>query len=91
MHNISVRNKLFIGFAVVLALLATMAALSLRSMGKIDDDMRDLMEDRYPKIELSNSLMILSLDNGRQVRNTRLLESNVTQLNIRSPDAEKMK
>jgi hypothetical protein len=24
-------------------------------------------------------------------RNTKLLESNVTQLNIRSPDAEKMK
>ncbi|MEN9658708.1 MAG: hypothetical protein RL571_2173 [Pseudomonadota bacterium] len=72
MHNISVRNKLFIGFAVVLVLLATMAALSLRSMGKIDDAMRDLMEDRYPKIELSNRLMNLSLDNGRQVRNIAL-------------------
>jgi methyl-accepting chemotaxis protein len=75
MHNISVRNKLFIGFAVVLVLLAAMAALSLRSMGKIDDAMRDLMEDRYPKIELSNSLMILSLDNGRQVRNIALSPS----------------
>ncbi|WP_293935965.1 methyl-accepting chemotaxis protein [Iodobacter sp.] len=72
MHNISVRGKLFIGFAVVLVLLAIMAILSLKSMGQIDDAMRDLIEDRYPKIALSNDLMNLSLDNGRQVRNIAL-------------------
>ncbi|MDW5418011.1 methyl-accepting chemotaxis protein [Iodobacter sp. CM08] len=72
MHNISVRGKLFIGFAAVLVLLAIMAILSLKSMGQIDDAMRDLIEDRYPKIALSNDLMNLSLDNGRQVRNIAL-------------------
>ncbi|QBC42449.1 methyl-accepting chemotaxis protein [Iodobacter fluviatilis] len=72
MHNISVKSKLFLGFAVVLALLAIMAILSLKSMKDIDLAMRDLIEDRYPKIILSNEIMNLSLDNGRQVRNIAL-------------------
>ncbi len=49
-----------------------MAILSLISMGKIDIAMRDLMEDRYPKIALSNDIMTLSLDNDRQIRNIAL-------------------
>jgi methyl-accepting chemotaxis protein len=72
MHNMSVKNKLFLGFAVVLILLAFMAMLSLKSMGQIDDAMRDLMDDRYPKISISNELMNRSLDSGRQVRNMAL-------------------
>ncbi|MEJ2793388.1 methyl-accepting chemotaxis protein [Iodobacter sp. LRB] len=72
MHNMSVKNKLFLGFAVVLILLAFMALLSLKSMGQIDDAIRDLMEDRYPKIAISNELMVLTLDSGRQIRNIAL-------------------
>ncbi|MFC7420670.1 methyl-accepting chemotaxis protein [Iodobacter arcticus] len=72
MQNLALRSKLFIGFATVLILLALTAGLGLRSMGQIDDALRDLMDDRYPKIALSNGLMNLSLDSGRQVRNMAL-------------------
>ncbi|AMC35044.1 methyl-accepting chemotaxis protein [Janthinobacterium sp. B9-8] len=94
MHNMRVKNKLFLGFAVVLILLAFMALLSLKSMGQIDDAIRDLMEDRYPKIAISNELMALTLDSGRQVRNIALSddkEDDVKAIGILNENRNKTK
>ncbi|AZN35383.1 methyl-accepting chemotaxis protein [Iodobacter ciconiae] len=94
MNNMRVKNKLFLGFAMILILLGFMAFLSLKNMREIDDTIVDLMDDRYPKIAISNELMLLTLDSGRQVRNIALStdkEDNAKAIGILNDNRNKTK
>ena len=72
MKNLSVKTKLFFGFAAVLLLVVLMALFGYKSLQDLNKNLVDIMEDRVPKVQMSDHLAKLVLDNGRQARNILL-------------------
>lgn len=72
--NMKIAVKLALSFGVVLTLLGIIVAVGLSNMGSISESTRLIVEDRYVKVQMTNSLVENATDTGRLVRNLLLME-----------------
>ncbi|WP_293762638.1 methyl-accepting chemotaxis protein [uncultured Aquitalea sp.] len=70
--QLTVRQKLLGGFAVIIALLVVLLSAALHNMGTINEKLLDITQDRYPKVKLTHGITEKSLDIGRQLRSAAL-------------------
>ena len=71
--NMKIGTRLGFGFSVVLLLLAAIAAIGVVRMGDINGDLSFILNDKYPKIAVSNDIAFRTMDNARIMRNMILL------------------
>lgn len=71
--RLKMQEKLALGFGVVLFLMLVMTAISFFEVARVKSNLEDIVDDRYPKIVLSNEVIKRTLDNGRLVRNAILV------------------
>ncbi len=74
--NMKVATRLGLGFGAVVVLLLVLSVVSVTRMAATNDNMREIMQDRYPKVMLSNETIKLTIDNGRQLRSMLLATSD---------------
>ncbi|PHV05305.1 methyl-accepting chemotaxis protein [Janthinobacterium sp. BJB412] len=67
-----VASRLGLGFGAVVILLLVLSVVSVTRMASMNDNMRAIMTDRYPKVMLANETIKLTIDNGRQLRSMLL-------------------
>ncbi|HEX5338249.1 MAG TPA: MCP four helix bundle domain-containing protein, partial [Gallionella sp.] len=68
--------KLGLGFGVVVLLLVATIALGLTNMSSMNDNTREITEDRFPKVDVSGNIQVRLMDNGRLLRNLLLVTSD---------------
>jgi methyl-accepting chemotaxis protein len=73
--DLKVATRLGLGFGVVVLMLLILSYVSIERIAGMNDGMRLIMEDRYPKVVLAQDTIMLTIDNGRQLR-TMLLTSS---------------
>ncbi|TFW14911.1 methyl-accepting chemotaxis protein [Duganella callida] len=74
--NMRVATRLGLGFGAVVVLLLVLSVVSVVRLAAINDGMQLIMEDRYPKVLLSNEAIKLTIDNGRILRSMLLATSD---------------
>jgi methyl-accepting chemotaxis protein len=74
--NLKVATRLALGFGVVVVLLLSISVLSVVRLASVNAASAIIMEDKYPKVALTNSLVETGLDNGRHVRDVMLSTSS---------------
>ena len=72
LNNLKIGIRLGIGFAVTLALLITIATVSYRIIGTLDDGIDLMANDRFPKTEQANAVVRAINVVARQLRNAAL-------------------
>ena len=60
--NMKVATRLGLGFGAVVVLLLVLSVVSILKLAAINDGMRLIMTDRYPKVVLSNETIKLTID-----------------------------
>ncbi|MQY51656.1 methyl-accepting chemotaxis protein [Rhodocyclus gracilis] len=73
LNGLKIQEKLALGFGFVLLLMLAMMAVSLFEAERVKANIEDMIDDRYPKIVLSNEIIKRTLDNGRVIRNAILV------------------
>ena len=66
---LKLKEKLLGGISVILLLMLVMGAVAMLELRTIRQSLTDIVDDRYPKVVLSNQVIKRTLDNGRLVRN----------------------
>lgn len=66
---LKLKEKLLGGISVILLLMLVMGAVAMLELRTIRQSLTDIVDDRYPKVMLSNQVIKRTLDNGRLVRN----------------------
>ena len=74
--NMKVATRLGVGFGVVVLLLLILSTISVLRLATLNDATKLIMDDRYPKVMLSNEMIKLTIDNGRQLRSMLLSTSD---------------
>ena len=74
--NMKVAVKLGLSFALVLGLLGIIVAVGIGNMGRMSESTRQIVEDRYAKVKMANDVAQKTLDNGRLIRNTLLVNDD---------------
>ncbi|MBJ7312030.1 methyl-accepting chemotaxis protein [Rugamonas sp. CCM 8940] len=67
-----VATRLGLGFGAVVILLLVLSTVSISRLAAMNDNMREIMTDRYPKVMLANETIKLTIDNGRLLRSMLL-------------------
>jgi len=75
-QNMKVAARLGLGFGAVVVLLLILSVVSVMRLAALNDGTKLIMEDRYPKVVLTNETMQLTIDNGRQLRSMLLSTSD---------------
>jgi methyl-accepting chemotaxis protein len=75
--NMRVATRLGLGFGIMILFLSALSLVTIDRLGNINDNMRQIMQDRYPKVILSNEAIKLTIDNGRMLRSMLLATSDV--------------
>ena len=72
------------GFGLLILLIAIIVAVAMMKLNTIDAKIRDVTEDRYPKIVLANKISVTTLDIGRYIRNAIIVQTpEETETNIK--------
>jgi methyl-accepting chemotaxis protein len=66
---LKLKEKLLGGISIILLLMLVMGAVAMLELRTIRQSLTDIVDDRYPKVVLSNQVIKRTLDNGRLVRN----------------------
>ncbi|NHR06816.1 methyl-accepting chemotaxis protein [Chromobacterium haemolyticum] len=75
LHQLTVKQKLLAGFGLLIILIAIIVAVAMMKLNTISDKIRDVTEDRYPKIVLANKISVTTLDIGRSIRNAIIVQT----------------
>lgn len=70
-----VEARMGIGFGAVMVLLLLVSAVSLARLRKMNDEVQSIIDNRHPKIMLTNEAIKLTIDNGRQLRSMLLMDN----------------
>src|SRR5471030_145250 len=70
--NIKVATRLGRGFGAVVVLLLVLSVVSVMRLATLNDGVRRITVDRYPKVVLSKDVIRYTIDNGRQLRSMML-------------------
>ncbi|MEJ2792205.1 methyl-accepting chemotaxis protein [Iodobacter sp. LRB] len=73
-HNIRIHVKLAIGYGLILLFMAGILWTGISSLTLISEQTQEIVGDRYPKVDVSNQIIINTLNNGRSIRNMVLVE-----------------
>ena len=71
--------KLSIGFAIVLALLIVVSAISLLRISELSSDTSQIVDDRVPKMKMADDILINTLYIGRAVRNLIVANDKINE------------
>ena len=71
--NVKIGVRLAMGFGALLLLLVTVSALGALQMGKINDGINDIVNNKYTKEALAADVAFRMMDNARLTRNILLL------------------
>ncbi|NRR30234.1 MCP four helix bundle domain-containing protein [Oxalobacteraceae bacterium] len=71
-----VATRLGLGFGAVVLMLLILSVVSILRLSAINDGVKMITEDRYPKVVLANDAVKLTIDNGRQLRSMMLATSD---------------
>src|SRR5471032_2562408 len=74
--NMKVATRLSLGFGALVLLLLALSVVSVLRLAALNDGIKLITEDRYPKVVLSNETIRHTIDNGRQLRNILLSNSD---------------
>jgi methyl-accepting chemotaxis protein len=74
--KMKVATRLGLGFGAVVLLLLILSAVSIQRLAVLNDGIKVITEVRYPQVALSDEMTRLSIDNGRQLRNMVLSNSD---------------
>src|SRR5471032_583438 len=74
--DMKVSTRLALGFGATVFLLLVLSVISVLRLGTLNDATKLIMEDRYPKVVLANTVIRLTIDNGRQLRSMLLASSD---------------
>ena len=74
-NRLKIKETLFLGFGVVLLLMLIIIGLGISKMAAINNDLTQIADNRYPKIELGNTAIKTTLDTERLVRSAVLYSS----------------
>jgi methyl-accepting chemotaxis protein len=85
------KSKLVYAFSLLCALLAVQALVSFTKVTRIQEEIREILDDRLPKTDLSDSIIRLTLSNGRLVRNLLLVGPGEMEDTRRQIDANRAK
>jgi methyl-accepting chemotaxis protein len=66
--NLTVATRLALGFGIVVTLLLIMAVLNVSRLAAINSSSTEIMEDRYPKVEMATQIAKNALRNGNLLR-----------------------
>ncbi len=89
MNNLGVKTRLLLGFGLVLALLAVVAAVALLSLSQIRTQVIQLVDSRYPALVKSNQLIAIAYQTDLTLRNAALAETTTdTDLILTSLEKE---
>jgi len=66
---LKLKEKLLGGISIILLLMLVMGGIAMLELRTIRQSIVDMVDDRYPKVVLSNQVIKRTLDNGRLVRN----------------------
>jgi len=77
--NVKIGVRLGMGFGALLLLLVTVSALGALQMGKINDGINDIVNDKYTKEALAADVAFRFMDNARLTRNMMLLSDKDQQ------------
>jgi len=70
--NMKVATRLGLGFGAVVILLLALSVVSVFRLATLNDGVKLIVENRYPKVVMSNDMIRLTIDNGRQLRSMLL-------------------
>ncbi|HEY9065274.1 MAG TPA: methyl-accepting chemotaxis protein [Burkholderiaceae bacterium] len=70
--NMKIGQRLAIGFAAIIALVAALAALSINRIDAVDHNTELIAHDRYVKVALSHHILLELNKQARNLRNTLL-------------------
>ncbi|OHX20464.1 methyl-accepting chemotaxis protein [Chromobacterium sphagni] len=88
LHLLTVRQKLLGGFALLILLLCGVVFVAYNKLHTIQDNIREIREDRYPKIVLAQQISLNLLNISREVRDGVLARDPQTaERHIRNVDA----
>ncbi len=74
--NMKVATRLGLGFGAVVILLLVLSVVSTLRLAALNDGVRRITSDRYPKVVLSKDVIKYTIDNGRQLRSMMLSTSD---------------
>jgi len=70
--KMKVATRLGLGFGAVVIMLLVLSVVSVLRLATINDGVKTIVENRYPKVIMSNDMIRLTIDNGRQLRSMLL-------------------
>ncbi|WP_229211619.1 methyl-accepting chemotaxis protein [Duganella sp. BJB475] len=70
--NMKVATRLGLGFGAVVILLLVLSVVSTMRLAALNDGVKRITEDRYPKVVFSKDVIRYTIDNGRQLRSMML-------------------
>jgi methyl-accepting chemotaxis protein len=82
-NNMKVATRLALGFGLVIALLLIMAVLNVSRLSAINDSSTEIMENRYPKVEMATQVAKNALKNGNLLRSFLLSTDEAEQNTLR--------
>ncbi|ARN21689.1 methyl-accepting chemotaxis protein [Piscinibacter gummiphilus] len=86
--NLKVATRLSLGFGVVLFLLIVISVLSVLRLSTVSSATTLIMEDRYPKVQMSDEIIKNAIHNGRLLRGM-LIASNESEADTLKADVER--
>jgi len=88
--NLRIMTRLGIGFGLVLVLLTVISTMSILSVGHLDDEIENLVGDKFPKVVLANNIINDINLIARTLRNAVLVKGDDVQKELnRLQDAQK--
>lgn len=74
-RNLKIGIKLGVGYGIVLIILSMMAVVSISSMSAMNQEVDDMVNDKYPKTVWANNVIDSINQIARSMRNTMLLKN----------------
>ena len=81
--NLKVSTRLSLGFGVVLLLLLVISVLSIIRLATVSSSTNLIMEDRYPKVQLTDEIIKNAIHNGRLLNSMLLATSEAESEGLR--------
>lgn len=74
LSNVTIRVRLWLGFALLMVLMLAMAASGIARLGQLNGQMKDVIHDKYPKTVVAGDIVDQLNLIARSVRNILLLK-----------------
>ncbi|MBP4052357.1 methyl-accepting chemotaxis protein [Chromobacterium violaceum] len=86
LHQLSVKQKLLLGYGLLIVILAVIVATAVANLSAMQANRREITNNRYPKAELCNKIVITTQEVSKLIRDAVLsdhpqdIESNISKV-----------